>query len=808
MSTNGSDALKWYLRPLPINIPVIKIEKVEEEMITYKITPDYNVSNSNNDVVTQALASTYETPLYRLNLMKKEYKLLRQAHFDIVLSHKEASFYITINKVFANLIKSKMETVWKGCAIQEVDIKAIGDFDIEKSEVSELVLKDYNFKSISTNKGDLYPLTNMLGITRDLLKDEKIRVHMAMQPMKRIDWVAIAKDEYKEFQNGRIVDRQVSDKEKVFIAAFQGLEVILNLWIELKMLFFESILGIFMPEEKEEKQQIAITIDSLESIKEDNRLKGLTTETHYKMSSEALNVKMNIISQSDSKERRKINMLSVSNSYKDLKGDNEIVVRQLDRKRQKKDFANIVNLCITPIKKNVFSDKEAAKLIQLPQKTLQEQYKITRIDTREVEIVEELRKGGIRLGVAEEKGQDIPVFHPTDKNSQGCTWIIAAGQGGGKTTLGKNIMYDSYKMGNANIVIEYLQDCQISRDLEKVIPPEDRIVINADDMESLPPLAYPEASKRITENTDKWERLKVANLLAHQVEYLINTVSDEKSGDLTVRMTRFLFSAAMAVFIHPDTTVSDVFGCLRDYNKRQGWVNLARKSGLFEKDDEIFYDLRELDKEEKGKAVGTRDDLIAGILNRIAALTKDITLKEMLRKPISYKHDFIKYIEEGKTILIKIPEKDNLKSPSVRDTIATYWFTRIWLCLQMREQGSHNRMTKILFDEIENTPTLTEFISHHIHEFRRHQLGAIFTVHYMEQFKKLLTPIMNVGMSIQLLAGTSEHAFKMFSNLMQPFTLEDGLNLKQFQALNIINYGNQYARFIGWLPPKPSWASD
>ncbi|MFT9495877.1 hypothetical protein [Anaerosolibacter sp.] len=807
MSINKKEGERWYLKPLPIKVPVVGFELMDEEMITLKITPDYNVSNTDNDAISKAIASTYETPMDRLNILRSQYKKIRQTHFDIVLAPKEAAFYMTISKEFADLIESKMETVWKGCAIQRVERSDLGNFDIDKTEVCELVLRDYNFKSISTSKGDLYPLTNMLGITRDLLEGERIRIHIAMQPMKRRDWIAVAKDEYKQFEKGKVVDKQITDAQKAGMIFWQGLEMAANLYIEFKMLFFECILGLFMPEEKKEKHEIAITINSLEEIKENNMLKGLSNETTYKMTSEAINVKMNIISQSDSKERRKINMISVANSYKDLQGDNEVVVRNLSEKKQKKELARIENFRITP-KKNVFSDREVSKLIQLPQKTLQEEYKLDRIDTREVDIVEELLQGGIRAGVAELKGKDIDVFHPRDKNSQGRTWIIASGQGGGKTTLGKNIMYDSYKMGNANIVLEYLQNCQICRDLQKVIPAEDLVVINADDMDNLAALAYPEASQRITDEADKWEKLKVANMLAHQVKYLIDTVSDEKSGELTNRMTRFLNSAAMAVFIHPSTTVNDVFGCLRDHNKRQGWVNLARKSGLFEKDDEIFYDLEELDKKDKGRTIGTRDDLIAGILNRIAALTMDVTIKEMLRKPISYEHDFIKYIEEGKTILIKIPEKDNLKNPSVRDTISTYWFTRIWLCLQMREQGSHNRMCKILFDEIENTPTLTEFISHHVHEFRRHQLGAIFTVHYMEQFKKLLTPIMNVGMSIQFLAGAGEQVYKNFLNLMQPFTLEDGLNLKQFQALNIINYGNQYSRFIAWLPPKPEWAED
>jgi hypothetical protein len=60
---------------------------------------------------------------------------------------------------------------------------------------------------------------------------------------------------------------------------------------------------------------------------------------------------------------------------------------------------------------------------------------------------------------------------------------------------------------------------------------------------------------------------------------------------------------------------------------------------------------------------------------------------------------------------------------------------------------------------------------------------------------------MSAGSSYGLLAGTEKENLIVLKNEMKPFTVEEGLNLKPFHSINIINYGNQYAKFISKLPP-------
>ncbi len=136
----------------------------------------------------------------------------------------------------------------------------------KNTEVCELILKDYNFKSLSVSKNDLYPLTNMMGILRTLNDGETIRVNITIEPMKRSNWVDIAKDEYKQYESGKIVNNDTDKKEELIKFAFAGVEAMVNLYIEMRLLLLESILGIITTDKKEDKLNINLKIDSLEQV--------------------------------------------------------------------------------------------------------------------------------------------------------------------------------------------------------------------------------------------------------------------------------------------------------------------------------------------------------------------------------------------------------------------------------------------------------------------------------------------------------------------------------------------------------------
>ena len=773
-------------------------ETVADPFTIFKIVPDYNLTNSNNIALVNVFSSIYKTPRQRFSF-KRGYELPNQVYFDIVFKKRQANFYLSVKEEYEELLKNKMDTIWSNAEITKVN-NIESEMSFKNTEVCELILKDYNFKSLSVSRGDLYPLTNMMGILKMLSDNETVRVNIAIEPTKRSNWVDIAKDEYKQYESGKIVNNDTDKREELIKLGFTGAEAIVNLYIEMRLLLLESILGIITSEEKEDKLNINLKIDSLEEIKKTNKYSGLTAETNYKMTSDVFKVRISILSSSLDNSRAKLNMLSVANSYKGLNNDNSLVIKLLTKSQQERLFNDVMENYIKPSKYCILSDKEVSKLIQLPQKDLQNEYKIQSIDTREIDIPEQLQKGLVRIGVAEKQGKKITAYWSKDKNVMALAKVFVGPQNAGKTTAVKRTVKDCYKAGYSNIVIDFIENCQTAKEIEEVISEKDKIILELGNKDYIPALAYNEVSSLITEDMDPWDRINYANLISEQVEYLINAVTDSGTGELTAPMIRYLHAASMVTFIRPGATINDVFLVLRRWDKRNEAIRYAKYSKCFEKDDDIFYDLEELhERDKEGKIIGTRESLIIGILNRIVILQKNPFIKAMLGAHINKENNITKLIEEGKSIFIHIPQT-KFPNQNTRDILTTFFISRIWLAVQLRENNKDARLCNVIFDEVHQVPTTARFLSNHITEFRRHRLGLILSCHYLKQMKELLIALKSSGASYVLIAGTEKENLESLREEITPFTIEEGMKLKPHTSINVVNFGNQYAKFIASLP--------
>lgn len=777
------------------------IERVGEKTTTYKIIPDYNIDNSNNDTLVNAFTYMYKTPRDRINIHDLYYIKPRQVYFDIIFTKKGASFYITTYDEFKELVEGNMKTIWNNSEIRKVDYYSeLHNFNRNNTELCEMILKDYNFRSLNVSKDNLYPLTNMMGIIKTLKEEEKVKVNIAIEPMKRFNWVQIAQDEFKAYQRGKLVNNEMSSKEKLSRLGFVGAEMLLNMYIEYRMLIFESLLGVIVADKKE-KEIIDIKIDSLETLKEERKYNRLSEYTTRKLSSEAFKIKISILSESNDKNRAKLNMLSVANSYKDLNGDNSLVPVILTQNEQNKLYEDIIYNYINTSKKCILSIHEVSKLITLPQKTLQQEYKIERIDTREIDIPRELQGGKVRIATTDKQGKRITATWSENINIAALAKVFIGPQNAGKTTAVKRTVKDCYKAGYSNIVIDYIENCKTAYEIADAIPDVDKKIIKIGEKDYVPALAFNEISNLIHEGMDIWERIRLSNLLSEQVEYLINAVTDDSTGPLTAPMLRYLHSSCMVTFIKPGATINDVFKVLRRWSTRNEFIRYAKYSECFSKDDDVFYDLEELHERDKdGKIIGTKENLIIGIINRIIILQKNPYIKAMLEAEIDNTENFNEYIKEGKQIFIMIPQ-NKFPNKMIRDILTTYFVSRIWLCAQIREENKDCRLCNLIFDEVHQVPTTAKFLSENITEFRRHRLGLILSCHFLKQFKTLLTALKSSGASYILLNGTEKENFEMLKEEIKPFSIEEAMNLKLWHSLCVVNYGNMYSKFIG-LQPK------
>jgi hypothetical protein len=266
-------------------------------------------------------------------------------------------------------------------------------------------------------------------------------------------------------------------------------------------------------------------------------------------------------------------------------------------------------------------------------------------------------------------------------------------------------------------------------------------------------------------------------------------------------MSRTLDAACKIAFIHEGEGINTAIEILMDHNVRGKYIEKALESECFKEDDPEITKLLTLNEYDKqtGKAIGTKENQIDFILDRISILEKDIYLRRMLKAKINYDINFTKWIDEGKTILFQMPE-ETFSSKQTKDTILTYLTSRVMLSSYKRKNPK--RVCHIVTDEVHQIKTCTALLSDFITEVRKYGLGFYFSAHNLRQLRVLHDSIRSAGCSYMILAGSEKESFIALREELKPYEIEDGLSLKPFHSLNLITYGNQYAKFISKLP-KP-----
>jgi hypothetical protein len=117
--------------------------------------------------------------------------------------------------------------------------------------------------------------------------------------------------------------------------------------------------------------------------------------------------------------------------------------------------------------------------------------------------------------------------------------------------------------------------------------------------------------------------------------------------------------------------------CLNDYTYRKLYIDAVPNELTNYLDEEISA-LKELDDISKeGLVVGTHIAKIDGINHRINLLRKDLRLKMMFNKNCNDNIDLVKAMNEGKIILVKMPQ-EYFSTPYSKNVIVTYLFTKIF----------------------------------------------------------------------------------------------------------------------------------
>ncbi|MDF2892530.1 MAG: hypothetical protein K0R80_2897 [Clostridia bacterium] len=751
-----------------------------------KIIPDTSIRNYDSENIARVICNMYDQPIDRLKFKSHQltYRLPNKTAFFIDISLKDVCFYIITPEEFEKLILEKCSNTWPKATIQRV---ALVPMFSSKAVKHELVYRKEDALSLKVDKKSNEPLNSILNIIDIMEQDDRVGVLYNFMPTNQSSWYNKHRDTMEKIKKNSPIDKQK-----------------LNFGY-MMMYLIDEIMKIFIMTFEEMANFIGDGKNITEGRKDEGPgmqlFKMLSATTLRKSDRNILDSQMLVISESQSEIRAKNNAIAVCESYKTLSEDNSLSYRAV------KCVYNIEDFKIKGVSTNIISTEEASNLIQIPGRTLLQQHSnIEKVDVLESPIPEEISKGYIYLGDATFKGKEYPSYLPDEYNLGNLPLTIVGPPGCGKTTYIANYVKYARMRKEAVIVIDFIKNCELSDDIEKVVSKEDLIIIDCSNEEQLQGLGYNEIKHT---NKSDFERLKAANLMAEQTLALVDSINNE-GLPLTSKMRRYLSAACNVAFLF-DINIKSAIMCLQDYRRRQEYIKAIPESMRSLLDEEIgaLEELNEytLEKDPNTKEVlseltGTRDSKIDGILDRINLIRENIYLKYMYSKSCGSNIDFVRGMEQGKVILIKMPE-DTFGSKMVKNVLVTYFCSKIILATKIR--GSmHNQPTRCheIIDELYQAPTAARLIKETINQVRKFGNKYVFSCHYLNQIGTLKEELKSGNSSYMLLHGADKAIYKELEDELKPYEVEDLLNLKRFTSLNLIKYQKGYAKFISKLP-KP-----
>ena len=745
------------------------VKVVKNEYVTVQIIPAKSNRNNNTDAIAQIINKMY---LKANQLIIRENKKLiistqMKASYYIHITKDKVEFYFIIPKIHITKFKTKFIEVWKNVEVKEVDRIPV---DINKGTKYQLNYKYNDSLSLDVDKRSNDLLNANLSTLEILEAGESIGIFYNFIPTGERE------TNYFQVNHNEIINKYKNGNN---LKKSKNIGDILVLSVRFLIGFIDDFIS--------SMQKNLDTNNKVIGIKREP-----TPATIKKASKDIIKTQIIISSQSTSRSREQTLLNSVSNSYKSISNDNELIPKEI-----KKDI-DIYKTTIDDVKVNYTTTEETQNFISLAGKDLIEQYNI--IDHNkilELKIPKCLENGEIRIGKVKCKDTIQEAYYSTDKQISRLGRVLMGSMGAGKDYYMVNMAKDIIKAGRGLIVIDYIDKCQLSDNIKAITPKEKLLEIDCSNINQLQTFSYNEL--KITDDMDIYTKLSIAMQKAQQLQILLDAINDDNSK-LTPRMLRYLYAGATVVFFNnSNASFKNVIDVLLDPVKRENIINSLSVEAKEILIDEID-DLKELTKVDKKGNMENADTKIDGIIDRISWLKTNFYTKLAFTKDSNNNIDFVEAINQNKVILIKIPEK-TFNSKMIRNVLATFYLSKIWLSKQL---GATESKTELFINEIHQSYNCQLLMEDILVECRKFNLVPTLALHYLGQCtNKLKNSILASGSSFLLISGCDVKAFTELRPHFEKYGYSEAdlVELDRYNALCLIkNEENNYSAFVSKLP--------
>lgn len=745
----------------------IEIQKSEYTHI--QVIPSKSCRNTNTDKIL-VLANTMYKKLDRLIRIENKKLIITsklKLSYYIHITKRCTEFYFIVPTVFYSQVKTKLSETWKNVEIKKVNALPININDCTKYQLS---YKLNDVLSLNVDKRSNSLLNANLSVLEILQNQESVGIFYNFIPMSQ-----------KEQNYFKISSQEALSNFKQGMNLKKTKNVVDLGVISLKFLvdFINGLLNAFLNSSKN-------THNIINPIE-----KTASSSTQRKAKSDIIKTQAIICAKSNEKEREKQLCTTTFNTFSSVSDDNELEMEEV--KKNIDIYKDDIK-----VKYNYTSTLESGKFVNVAGKDIIEQHKnIKHNKLLELRAPKCLEDGEVRIGEVKHKDDKQMTYYSTDEQMKRLGRVLLGPMGAGKDYYMTNMAKDIIKVGRGLIVLDYIDKCQLADNIKAITPIDRLIEINCANPKQLQSFAYDEY--KYSDSDREVDKIDICMQKAQQYNMLLDTINDVNST-LTPRMLRYLNAAATIVFrVNQYSSFKDIIDVLKNPTKRDNIISLLPASAKELLQDEID-DLEELSKRDKKGNIENADSKIDGILDRISKLkSSSIYTKLSYISESTNNVDFIKAINEGKVILIKIPAKRFSKT--MRSLLATFFLQKVWIA---KEQGATKTQTELFINEIHQSYHCQLLMEDILVECRKFNLTPTLSLHYLDQCtKNLQKSILASGASFLLIQGTD---IKVYNELKRYFdkdgyTETDLAELERYHALCLIkNEYTGYSSFVCKLP--------
>jgi hypothetical protein len=696
--------------------------------------------------------------------------------YYIHITKDETKFYFLIPKIHLNTFKTKFAETWKNVEIKEVEELPI---NINECIKFQLRYKYNDILSLNVDKRSNDLLNANLSVIEILETNESVGVFYNFIPTSEREnnyFKILYKDMIKKYKDG---DNLKKHKNALDIC----------------MMAIKFLLGF-----------IDDFLISIQSQIREKRLVGIkkvpSPSTEKKYHKDILKTQILVIGKADTDIRERIITTSMCNSFKSINDDNELEYKKV------KSQININARELSKISINKTTVDECNNFLALPGQELIEQYKsIEHKETKENPVPEELKTGIANLGKIKFKDNKDCAYLSNHKNLKSLPFVIMGGSRSGKSTFGVNLCKNYIDANEGLIVIDFIKNTELAEYIKSITPKDRLIEIDLSNPNHVQSFAYNEL--KIDKNMPTQQILKLSRMQTNNVLQLVNTInSDDKQ--LSSKMRKYLGAACRVGFCFPKTSIKNILKILQFHTTRHEYIDNLREDLKIELEESIL-SLLELDeysketKDKKSEVCGTKENKIEGIVDRIDLLRENLVIDSMLAKDPKDNVDFVYAMEQGKVVLIRMRDIDFDDEVSI-DILTTFFIQKIWIATKIRGSiHTHPRRCTVLIDEVFQSPTSQKLLTKQFVQSAKFGLKYVLTLHHMDQLsKEAQSSLKASNASYMLISGVDKKAFEILEEEfnIHGYTIDDLLNLKQYQSLNLIKSTDRYEAFITKLPPE------